>query len=77
MPFRSKVEAANLCPTQFLRTTGYFKAYGAKKGENRAMQEDIRKLTTATKEIEAKISNEMWDRQKRWELRMTQLAAKH
>ena len=24
MPSRSKVEAANLCPTQFLRTTGDF-----------------------------------------------------
>jgi hypothetical protein len=27
MPFRSKVEAANLCPTQFLRTTGLLKYY--------------------------------------------------
>jgi hypothetical protein len=37
---------------------GYFKAYGAKKGENRAMQEDIHKLTTITKEIESKISGD-------------------
>ena len=48
---------------------GYFKAYATKKGENRAMQEDIHKLTTITKEIEAKISGELWDRQKQWELK--------
>jgi hypothetical protein len=55
---------------------GYFKAYSAKKGENRAMQEDIHKLvdqvsavTTATKEIESKISGDLWDRQKQWELK--------
>ena len=48
---------------------GFFSAYLNKKGENLAMHEDIRKLTAATKEIEAKISNEVWDRQKRWELR--------
>jgi len=47
-----------------------------KKGENRAIHEDIEKLvdqvravTTTTKEIEAKISGEVWDRQKRWELK--------
>jgi hypothetical protein len=44
-------------------------AYFTKKGENRAMREDIKDLTRMAKEIEAKISNEMWDRQKRWELR--------
>jgi hypothetical protein len=50
----------------------YFKT----KGENLATHEDIGKLldqvsavTTTTKEIEAKISNEVWDRQKHWELR--------
>jgi hypothetical protein len=55
---------------------GYLKAYGAKKGENLATHEDIDKLvdqvravTTTTKEIEAKISNEVWDRQKQWELK--------
>ena len=37
--------------------------------KNLATQEDIRKLTQATKEIEAKISTDMWDRQKRWELK--------
>ena len=40
------------------------------------MQEDIHKLvdqvsavTTATKEIESKISGDLWDRQKQWELK--------
>ncbi len=47
----------------------FFGAYFKKKGENRAIQEDIEKLTKTTKEIEAKISSEMWDRQKRWELK--------
>lgn len=48
---------------------GFFSAYMAKKGENLATHEDIEKLvdqvravTTATKEIEAKISNDMWIR---------------
>jgi hypothetical protein len=51
-------------------------AYLKKKGENIALQEDIEKLvnqvqavTEATKAIEAKISNEMWERQKRWEIK--------
>ena len=54
----------------------YFGAYFSKKGENRAIHEDIDKLvdqvravTQTTKEIEAKISNEVWDRQKQWELK--------
>ena len=54
----------------------WFGAYLKKKGENFATHEDIDKLvdqvqavTAATKEIEAKISGEMWDRQKRWELK--------
>jgi flagellar motor protein MotB len=47
----------------------YLGSFLKKKGEDLAMQEDIRKLTQATKEIEAKISTEMWDRQKRWELK--------
>lgn len=45
-------------------------AYLKKKGENLATHEDIDKLvdqvravTQTTKEIEAKISDEMWDRQ--------------
>ncbi|MGC2282950.1 MAG: hypothetical protein WA603_23270 [Candidatus Acidiferrales bacterium] len=54
----------------------FLKSYMSQKGENLATHEDIEKLvdqmravTTATKEIEAKISDEVWDRQKRWELR--------
>jgi hypothetical protein len=52
----------------------YLGAYFKKKGENLATQEDIGKLveqvqavTKATKEIEAKISDEVWNRQRRWE----------
>jgi hypothetical protein len=51
----------------------YFGSYFHKKGENFATHEDIDKLvdqvravTTTTKQIEAKISNEVWDRQKQW-----------
>jgi hypothetical protein len=29
----------------------------------------VRVVITTAKEIEAKISNEMWDRQKRWEMK--------
>jgi len=54
----------------------YLGAYLKRKGENLATHEDIAKLldqvravTTITKEIEAKISDEAWDRQKRWELK--------
>jgi hypothetical protein len=54
----------------------YLGSYLKKKGENRAIQEDIGKLveqvsavTQATKEIETKISSDLWDRQKRWELK--------
>ena len=56
--------------------SAYFGAYLKKKGENLATHEDINKVlvevratTQATKEIEAKISDEVWDRQKRWELK--------
>jgi hypothetical protein len=55
---------------------GYVASYMKKKGENLATHEDIDKLvdqmkavTQATKEIEAKISGEVWDRQKRWEMK--------
>lgn len=54
----------------------YYGAYFRKKGENLATHEDIDKLvdqvravTTTTKEIESQISGELWDRQKRWELK--------
>jgi hypothetical protein len=54
----------------------YLGAYFKKKGENLATHEDIDKLveqvsavTKTTKEIEAKISDEVWDRQRRWELK--------
>lgn len=54
----------------------YLGGYLKKKGENLATHEDINNLneqvrvvTTTTKEIEAKISNEMWNRQKRWEMK--------
>jgi hypothetical protein len=54
----------------------YLGSYLKKKGENRAIHEDIGNLveqvsavTKATKEIETKISSDVWDRQKRWELK--------
>jgi hypothetical protein len=54
----------------------YLGAYLKKKGENLATHEDIDKLvvevsavTKATKEIESKITSDVWDRQKRWELK--------
>jgi hypothetical protein len=47
-----------------------------KKGENLATHEDIKQLveqvsavTNATKEIEAKISDDVWTRQKHWEMK--------
>lgn len=58
----------------------YLGSYLKKKGENLATHEDIGKLvdqmkavTQATKEIEAKISNEVWSRQKRWEVQQAAL----
>jgi hypothetical protein len=54
----------------------FLAGYLKKKGENLATHEDIQRLveqvqavTTATQEIESKISGELWDRQKRWELK--------
>jgi hypothetical protein len=54
----------------------YFGAYFRKKGENLATHEDIDKLvdqvravTTTTKEIEAKIESDVWARQKSWEVK--------
>jgi hypothetical protein len=55
---------------------GYFSSYMNKKGENLATHEDIDKLvkqvaavTKTTKEIESKISDEVWDRQRQWEMK--------
>ena len=54
----------------------YVGSYLKTKGENLATHEDIGKLvdqvravTTTTKQIESKIAGDLWDRQKRWELR--------
>jgi hypothetical protein len=47
---------------------GFFGNYLKKKGENLATKEDIDELTRRTKEIEAKIDDQMWDRQRQWEL---------
>lgn len=54
----------------------YLGSYLKRKGENLATHEDINALveqvsavTTATKEIEAKISSEVWDKQRHWELK--------
>jgi len=55
---------------------GFAGAYAKKKGENLATKEDIgdvveqmRVVTQTTKEIEARISSEVWDRQKQWEMK--------
>src|SRR5882724_7799126 len=55
---------------------GWCGAYLKVKAENFATREDTNKIvehlsavTEATKGIEAKISNDVWDRQKRWELK--------
>ena len=60
----------------FAGAGAYLGSYLRKKGENLATHEDInnlvtqvRAVTTATKEIEAKISEATWDTQKRWELK--------
>ncbi len=54
----------------------YFGAYLKKKGENLATKEDFdnleeqtRQLTHATKEIEAKIDDQVWNRQRQWEMK--------
>lgn len=51
-------------------------SYARKKGENLATHEDVDKLvqqmsavTQATKEIEAKISNDLWERQRKWDVK--------
>jgi hypothetical protein len=54
----------------------YLDGYSRRKGENRAMQENIKTLvsqtatlTETTENIKAKISDDVWDRQKQWEMR--------
>ncbi len=54
----------------------YVGSYFKRKGENLATKEDFndlkeqtRQLTQATKEIEAKISDAVWDRQRKWEIK--------
>jgi hypothetical protein len=54
----------------------YLRGYSAKKGENLATHEDIDKLvdqvsavTQTAKEIESKISGELWNKQKHWEMK--------
>jgi hypothetical protein len=54
----------------------YLGSYLKKKGENLATHEDVDKLvsqvatvTQTTKEIEAKISNDVWERQRKWEVK--------
>jgi hypothetical protein len=56
--------------------TPYLRGYSAKKGENLATHEDIEKLvaqvsavTQTAKEIESKISGELWNKQKHWEMK--------
>jgi|ERR1700693_2675913 len=65
-----------LIPFVFSGLGAYLGSYLKKKGENLATKEDIkdvveqvRAVTTVTEEIRTKISNEAWDRQKRWELK--------
>lgn len=48
---------------------GYLAGYVRKKGENRAMHEDIDRVVRKTEEIKAEITGGVWDRQKRWELK--------
>lgn len=55
---------------------GYLASYMKKKGENYATKEDaadiltqIKVTTQATKEIESKISSELWNKQKQWEVK--------
>jgi len=56
--------------------TYFLGSYAKKKGENLATHEDMENLVLqmaavaqATKEIEAKISDEVWNRQRQWEMK--------
>jgi hypothetical protein len=48
---------------------GYLGAYLKRKGENLATKEDIAEITRVQEEIKAKISDDVWDRQRQWELK--------
>src|SRR5262249_269029 len=55
---------------------GFLTSYMKKKGENYATKEDAKDIldqlktnTQATKEIESKISGELWNKQKQWEMK--------
>jgi hypothetical protein len=55
---------------------GYLASYMKRKGENYATKEDaadiltqVKATTQATKEIESKISGELWNKQKQWEVK--------
>jgi hypothetical protein len=47
----------------------FLPSYFKKKGENLATKEDIAELTKTAKEIEAKINEGVWERQRQWELK--------
>jgi hypothetical protein len=70
----------NLIALAFAAIAGAFfgwflKPYLGKKGDLAShedidkVRDELRAVATATKEIEAKISGQVWDRQKRWELK--------
>lgn len=61
---------------------GYLAGYMKKKGENLATKEDLDDLvkqvsavTQATKAIEAKITDQVWNRQRHWEMKRDSLFA--
>ena len=78
---RPMEQLINLIALGFAAIAGAFfgwflKPYLGKKGQDPATHEDIdkvldevRAVTRATKEVEARLSGEIWDRQKRWELK--------
>ncbi len=45
----------------------YLGAYLTQKGKNLATREDLAQITRTTAEIKAQISNDLWDRQRRWD----------
>jgi hypothetical protein len=68
--------AIAVIPLIFAGIGSYLGSYLKKKGENLATHEDLDKLveqvaavTRTTKSIEAAISDDVWNKQKRWELK--------